>query len=67
MCDRLEYWDEDRDLEGVNHPTSHEVAVDVATGICVALRPVGGGPNVSGFEVTILDIDAEHPDTYFRE
>ena len=47
----------------LNHPPGN--ALDVETGICVAVDPVGGGPPFARHDVTIHEVDAEHPEAFF--
>jgi hypothetical protein len=46
---------------------AHEVALDVATGICVAAREVGGPHDGRGFAVTIEAVDEDLHDGLFTE
>jgi hypothetical protein len=46
---------------------AHLVALDVATGICVSTRELGGPDDGRGFEVTIEAVDEPMPDALFAE
>lgn len=48
-----------------DYPQAYDVALDVETGICVAVDPVGGGPPFARHDVTIHEVDAEHPEAFF--
>jgi hypothetical protein len=60
VSDELEYGDR-RTAYSTDYPHGYDVALDVATGIVVALRADGGRPGL-GFEVDILDVDADLTD-----
>ena len=49
-----------------DYPAAYEVALDVQTGICVAVHPVEVVPRTDlGFDVTIHEVDAAYPDELF--
>jgi hypothetical protein len=57
-----EYGDEPERLArfaAEGYPDSHEVALDVQTGVVVALEPVGGGRDDLGFTVEIHEVDTD--------
>jgi hypothetical protein len=60
VSDELEYG-EDRTPYSTDYPRGYEVALDVGTGIVVALRADGGRAGL-GFEVDVLDVDADLTD-----
>ena len=66
ISDRGEYGGENPYLSTPDHPTSYEVALDVETGICVALHAQGGTPLSPDLEVTVLAVDELYPDDFFR-
>lgn len=56
--------------DGVTNPRgpfadAHRVAVDLATGVCVAAHEVGGPRDGAGFEVHIEAVDEEYGDDLF--
>lgn len=66
ISDRGEYGGENPYLSTPDYPTSYEVALDVETGICVAVHAQGGTPLSPDHEVTILAVDETWPDDFFR-
>jgi hypothetical protein len=57
VSDELEYG-EDGSPYSTDYPSGYDVALDVGTGVVVALRPDGGRADL-GFDVDILDVDAD--------
>jgi hypothetical protein len=47
------------------YPDAHDVALDLQTGVVVALAPVGGGPD-HGFTLEIHEVDADLDDRFRR-
>jgi len=59
---RAEYGEEPDRLASFaeeGYPEAHDVALDVETGVVLALQPVGGGPSRTGFTVEIREVDAD--------
>ena len=72
MADRIEAEDGGPPLDpGVSYPASFEVALDVGTGICVAVHPQLPSTRSldaedSGFDVEIRAVDLDLPKGFFR-
>jgi hypothetical protein len=61
VSDRLEYSGTRQVPPGRHYPTAYDVALDVATGVVVSLRPLGGSQPEDWFEVEIHDVELGAP------
>lgn len=68
VSDRDEY-DSDHTpfVSTADYPTSYEVALDVDTGICVAVHAQGGTPVSPDHEVQIIAVDEDYGDAFFTK
>lgn len=68
VADRLEHDEEGSPfVPGREYPQAHDVALDVATGICVEIRAVGGPTPGLVHDVRILAVDEPYGDELFVE
>ena len=68
VADRLEYDEEGSPfVPGRGYPQAHDVALDVATGICVEIHAVGGPTPGLVHDVRILAVDEPYGDELFVE
>lgn len=68
VADWLEYDTEDAPfVPTVEYPQAHEVALDVETGICVAIRAIGSPTPGVVHDVRIIAVDEDYGDELFVE
>lgn len=68
VADRLEYEGHDTPfVPTVEYPQAHEVALDVETGICVAIHAIGGPTPGVVHDVRIIAVDEDYADELFVE
>lgn len=68
VADRLEYDEEGSPfVPGRGYPQAHDVALDVATGICVEIHAVGGPTPGLVHDVRILAVDGPYGHELFVE